>query len=452
MKNLRLIAFAALAFSAAGCESVVEDLNVNPNEFTAVPASLVLQHVTLNTAAVAEAEPARIAGMWSDQFAGTDRQYITQDRYEVDAATFDEVWADLFQDGIAQAKIAQSLALEEGATQLANYAKMLEGYYAAEAALIFGDVPFTQVNDLEIADPAYDSQRDVINAAVSLIREAASGPGSGSAVSVGNQTFTSASSWGQFGNALTARYLLATRDYSGALTSARAAAFDDPSNSVDIIHSTTNFAENLFFQFEGEQRTDYLSFGTAGSEQSTLLSILADTTSMSRADAKTNDAARLAYFMSGVSNGLYKLNVTPTGFFAADQDFPVIGYPEVQLIIAECAARAGGAANLQSAVDALNNARNFWDGVLGTDNYTDYVVADFANDDALIDAILIEKYVSVFGLPTFYDFVRTNNRIGADTDVRTTPAQRFLYPSTEISSNSSFPGLKTLNDPTPINM
>lgn len=452
MKNLRLIAFAALAFSAVGCESVVDDLNVNPNEFTNVPAILVFQHATLNTAAIAEAEPARIAGMWSDQFAGTDRQYITQDRYEVDAATFDEVWADLFQDGISQAKIAQELALEEGATQIANYSKLLEGYFAAEAALMFGDVPFSEVNDLEISDPAYDSQRDVLNDAVGLIREAAAGSGSGVSVSTGNETFTSASTWGQFGNALIARYQLAAADYSGALTSALAAGFDDPSNSVDIIHSTTNFKENLFFQFEGEQRTDYLSFGNEGTEQSTLFSFLSDTTSMSRADAKTNDAARLAFFMSGVSNGLYKLNVGPTGFFAAAQNFPVIGYPEVQLIIAECAARDGSAANITLAIEALNNARNFWDGVLGTDNYTDYVATDFADNDALIDAILIEKYVSVFGLPTFYDFVRTNNRIGADTDSRTSPAQRFLYPSTEISSNSSFPGLKSLDDPTPINM
>ncbi|OAV42693.1 SusD/RagB family nutrient-binding outer membrane lipoprotein [Lewinella sp. 4G2] len=447
---MKKILYAALLSSAAlftGCESVVDDLNVNPNEFTEVPAQLLFNQTVLNTAAIAEAEPARIAGMWSDQFAGTDRQYIVQDRFEVNPAIFDEIWGDLYQQGISQAQLAQESATASGQNAIANYASLLEGYYAAEAALMFGDVPFNEVNDLEIADPAYDDQESVLSAAINLIQTATGGTGAGNSVSTANEVYTGTATWGEFGNALLARYYLAQGDYPSALTAARAADFEDTSDDVSIIHTTTNFQENLFFQFEAEQRTDYLTFGNVGTVQSTLFNILSDTTAMSRGDDDTDDAARLALLSSGPAGGFYRLNVLPGGFFAADASFPVIGYPEVQLIIAEAAARTG---DDDAAIAALNKARNYWDTLTGTDSYSDLDDDDFDNDDDLLEAILVEKFVSVFGLPTFYDIIRTDNLIGADMDTRNTPAQRFLYPSTEESSNSNFPGTKDLDTPTAV--
>ena len=186
MNNLRLLALSAFMLSIFGCESVVDDLNVNPNEFTDVPAELSFNHVVLNLAAVAEAEPARVAGMWSDQFAGTDRQYINQDEYGVDDSTFDEPWADLFQQGIAQAQIAEAGAEASGNSVLASLSRGLQGYYAAEAALMFGDVPFSQVNDREFSDPEFESQRSVLMQAIELLSEAASGPGANEPTSRSN--------------------------------------------------------------------------------------------------------------------------------------------------------------------------------------------------------------------------------------------------------------------------
>jgi hypothetical protein len=61
----------------------------------------------------------------------------------------------------------------------------------------------------------------------------------------------------------------------------------------------------------------------------------------------------------------------------------------------------------------------------------------------LVLEILLEKFCSVIGLPTFHDVLRTNNLInvpikGSGTDII---PQRFLYPATEDASNSNFPGL-----------
>lgn len=442
VKQLRLPFFAVFIASFFGCQSYVEDLNVNPNEFTDISTALILNHSVLNLVAIQEAEPARIAGMWTDQFTGSDRQYITQDNYGVNDADFNATWADLYRGGFSQAQIAAEKAQEEGSTILLGVAQILQGYYAAEAAMLFGDVPFSQAGDpAQFPDPVYDPQADVLNSALGLLEEGARNAGDLS-VTAANSVLSSTATWAQFAQALEARYRLALRDYPGALAAAQAADFSSPAKSVDIIHTTTNFSENLFYQFEAEQRSDYLTF-----DESHLIRLITPDSEIYRGDAKTDDTNRFNYY-SLPSADFRRLNVGVGGLFAADQDFPVIGYPEVQLIIAEAAARTG---DEDLAIAALNNARNFWDGVLGTDDYIDYVAGDFASTDELLLTILTEKFVSVFGTPTFYDIIRTDNLIGTDLDGRDTPVQRFIYPATESSSNLNYPGLKTLDEPTPIN-
>ncbi|MEL6669970.1 MAG: SusD/RagB family nutrient-binding outer membrane lipoprotein [Bacteroidota bacterium] len=447
MKNLRILAGIALMSSVFACQSIVDDLNVDPNNFTEISTELVLNHSVLNLASIQEAEPARIAGMWTDQFDGSDRQYITQDNYGVGDADFDAIWADLYRGGLAQARIAKAQAEAEGVQVFQGIAEITEGYYAAEAALLFGDVPFDQASDIDqFPDPMYEDQFKVIADAIALLDRGAGNTGTFSATT-GNSVLSTSSTWAEFASALKARYLLARRDYSGALAAAQAAGFDDAASSVDIIHTTTNFSENLFYQFEAEQRTDYLTFD--GSYLQRLLAPGDSINLADRADAKTDDSNRynLYTFEAG---GFIRLNTNEGGLFSASSNFPVIGYPEVQLIIAESALRLT-TPDVDLAIASLNNARNFWDDVMGTDDYQDYVAADFADNDAILFAVLQEKFASVFGTPTFYDVIRTNNLIGTDLDGMDRPAQRFIYPSTERSSNSNYPGLLGIEVPTPIN-
>ena len=442
MKLFRTIALAGLVAGTFGCKSVVEDLNINPNEFTDISTSLLVNHAVLNLASIQEAEPARIAGMWTDQFTGSDRQYITQDNYGVDDSDFDATWRELYRDGLSPARGAKAKAAAEGATSFEGIATIMEGYYGAEAALLFGDVPFSEAdNATDFPDPAYDSQESVLSSAIALLNAGASLTGD-LGVSGGNSILTGSATWAEMAKALEARYKLAMKDYPGALAAAEA-SFDDPADEPSIIHTTVNFAENLFFQFEAEQRTDYLTFNG-----SYLSRVLSDTTDITRTSDKTNDTNRREFYQY-TAGGFDRLNTNPGGLFAADANFPVIGYPEVQLIIAETAQRGG---DNDKAIQALNNARNYWDGVMGTDDYADLDEDDFDDDDALLEAIMLEKYVSVFGLPTFYDVIRTDNILGVDLDGRDMPVQRFIYPSVERSSNENYPGIKSLDDPTPINM
>ncbi len=435
----------------SSCKGLVDDLNDDPNNFTDATAELLLNQAMLNIASVGEADPARIAAMFTDQMTGSDRQYTSYNAYNVTANNFDAIWEDVYQRGVTQAQLAKEKAVAEGNPIFQGMAQILEAYYFGEGAALFGDVPFSQVNDVDqFPDPQYEGQMTVFDGVQKLLDEGINNAGDFAA---GNQIFNTGASWAEIGYALKARYYMVTKEYGAAKAAAENAGFTSDAKSVKIIHTTANFSENLFWQFEVEQRGGYLTWGN-----SYLWSMLNDTMTVYRGNTKTDEGARFAYYASGTD-----LNTSATGLFAVDSDFSIISYEEIQLILAEAALRVDNT-DLTTALDALNNVRNGWDAKLGTDVYQDYDLADFemggiANTEdesqsgALIREVLEEKFISVIGPPTFYDVNRTKNMLNVpikNTNAVTIP-QRFLYPQTESASNANFPGLVDLYEPTEAN-
>lgn len=434
----KYIASILSVFALLSCEAPVEGLNDNPNAFTDAPISLLLNHALLNVASIAEAEPARYGAIFSDQLTGVDRQYGTLNLYSVTGADFDEVWDDLYGRGISQTQIAKQKAQDGGNALVEGQALILEGYYFAEAALVFNDVPYAEVNSLDFADPIYEEQESVIRAAIGLIDQGISKVGSASAV---NNVFETTSSWAQVGNALKARYLLSLREYQNAHDAAVAANFSSNDNDWSIKHTTANYGENLFWQFEVEQRQDYLKV-----ENSYMSRLLKDGEDVYRGNAKTDETARYNFYVA--PNGL-SMNTTD-GFASQTRNYPVVSFEEVQMIIAEAAARLNLATN---SLEAINKVRAS-NAVKFSSQYDAYTVSDFEVGgmvnhgestpfNAMIKEALLEKYCSVIGVPSFLDVNRTNNLINVpikNANVTTIP-QRFIYSSAEQASNSNFPGL-----------
>ena len=428
----------------AGCSSLVDDLNNDPNSFTDITLELALNQAQLNQASLVGGFPAHVATMWTDQFKGTDRQYLSYDQYDITAADFDDEWEDIYQRGVVQAQLAKQIAQEQGVPALQGVASILEGYYFGEAASMFGDVPFSQANMIEqFPSPAFDPQSDVLRGAVALIDAgiALVGDLTLAETSMNNNIYVSEATWAQYGNALKARYLLGLMDYDGAFAAAQAANMTMDSEDVAIESRTADFSENLYWQFEFEQRNGYLSVGDLERGFSYLQQLLSDTSAVSRMAPGTNDEARYDFFVQpGDSTDSYvRYNITD-GFAAQTAPLTIISVAEVQLILAEAALLKSNP-DRAAALAGLNAAREYWDMKLGTDNYDDLDDADVGDDVALRRAILEEKYLSVIGLPTFYDMNRTRNLLGIPSEIGRPIARRFLYPSTESSSNDNFPGV-----------
>ena len=147
-----LIYIMTLFLLLTSCEDIVEDLNNDPNNFQNTSLNLILGSAALNIASIAESDLARYATIFSDQFMGVDRQYGTLNGYSVTQANFDRHWESLFQRGITQAQIAKQKAVDSNALLEEGISLILEGYYFAEAALLFGDIPFSQVNKIEYSE------------------------------------------------------------------------------------------------------------------------------------------------------------------------------------------------------------------------------------------------------------------------------------------------------------
>ena len=104
------------------CEKYTEDLNTDPNEFITAPSELIIGQAQLGWMQLATSNSARYAGIFMNQFTGEDRQYVTVNQYSTTAADYDDTWDDALVDGIAQAQLAKSLALEDGNQILAGIA------------------------------------------------------------------------------------------------------------------------------------------------------------------------------------------------------------------------------------------------------------------------------------------------------------------------------------------
>lgn len=419
----------------------------NPND-QAVPPRGTYQAL-LNTAilqtALQSSDMARLSSFWVGQFGVAERtntagllppQGVSSDR-------FDEIWGNLYNLGYINAVDAEVLANTEADEVASGIAKIMQAYFVAETAMLFGDVPFTEAGDpINFPQPAYDPQEDVLNAAIDLLADGSAATTNRSITEL-NGVLVGTATWPQFASALTARYQLALGNYEEALLAAQSANLLTTDAEIRIPHQDMEGSQNLFYNFDQNQRR-----GVIHLEDSHLTNLLSSLSEESRADEKTVDTSRFFHFAKESQDYDYKLNTDPGGYFGAASSFVVMGVPEVQLIIAECAARLE---QRQLAIDALNVARNYWDERLGVDDYQDYVDDDTAvAADQLLRTILTEKYLSTFGTTAFYDITRTDNFIGVPFEDNRVP-QRFLYPQTELDQNENVPGPFGVFEPTPIN-
>ena len=165
MKNLKyLFIITVLAF--AGCEKSFEDLQVNPNQPTSAPPSLIFQGV-LND---------MYESCWNDnivmrysQFHLCNYNYYGNNEYNWTTAGFDFYTLN-------NVKLMETEAEKLAGSTSNPYSalgKFFKAYFSVRMSLKFGDVPFSQaLQGLENTTPVYDSQKDVFVAALNLLDEA----------------------------------------------------------------------------------------------------------------------------------------------------------------------------------------------------------------------------------------------------------------------------------------
>ncbi len=416
------------------CSNFTDGINDDPNNFTGSPEELLIGQASLEIIKLSESQASRVAGIFSDQFTGSDRQYVTLENYQTTAPDFDDEWDDLYADGLGQAQLAGEKAAENGNNILVGVAQIQQAFLIAEAAALWGDVPYTEALDyVNFPNPKYDSQESVLTAAQNLLSSAISTVGSASVSDAyGDPFFTNNNAtWAEVAHSLKARYFLVAKDYPNAYLEAQQGI---SSSAGDLLasHNNATGAKNLYYQFIVEQRGGYLTVTSSHLRKL----IQGDTP---RLLTTPGDAERDAVYFDG-----NELNTNDGGYFAVDASFPIVSYIETKLIEAEAAHRTGN-----DATTPFNDVRAELAAVYGGS----FPSTTSTGNDLLLE-ILEEKYISLIGsLQVFHDVRRTDNAIGVPikgTGATKLP-QRFLYPQIEINSNENFPGLIDLFTETAVN-
>jgi hypothetical protein len=432
MKKIKNLTVAALGLLSLGCESYVEDVNINPNNFTDAPSGLIIGQAGLASILLSESQPARFAGIFTDQFTGADRQFISYESYQVTAGDFDDTWGNIYTAGLAQTRLVQEKAREDGNKGAEGISQIIEGWLAGEGAALFGDVPYSEaIQPNEFPNPKYDAQADVLNSVQTILSAGITNVQSGGAVPM--PMYSGAYSWVEVAHTLKARYYLIAKDYTNAAKEA-ALGISAPNKTLSAFHSSTIGQQNLYYQFGVLQRGGYLTV-----IRSNLRKLLQG--ERARLLPTPGDAKRSDKYFDGE-----ELNYTPSGYFAIDAAFPLISWSENQLILAEALARTG---NETGARTAFNSVRTD----LAT-TYSGEFPATTATGTTLVNQILEEKYCTLIGsFQVFHDLRRTKNAIGVPVKNSTasTIPQRFIYAQNEINTNESFPGVVDMFTPTPVN-
>jgi starch-binding outer membrane protein, SusD/RagB family len=360
-----------LIFGAAACSQFDlsgPKLDQNPNLATQVrtPDQYMIG-IQAAMYSVQEGGLARTSGIWTQQFAGVDRQYSSTDIYSVGEDDYSPDWNFIFaQGGLIDIRKLQAAVSAVGDRRYLGIAKTIEALEIGTAADIWGDIPYSEADNPDIATPKLDKQLDVYAAIQTLLTGAIADLSAGVGAGPGGADLTyggSASKWIAAAHTLKARFYMHTAEVNAAayaLANAEAKlGISSAANDYLDFHSDVPTEWNVWSQFVYYDRDSYMRAGKA----------LVDTL-QNRGDARLDtDCASgnwcAAYFDGNVGSAPGQ-NLTSASNIAAlrlfgpteNLDFrqPIITWAETQLIIAETAVRAGNGAEALAATNAVRVA------------------------------------------------------------------------------------------------
>ncbi len=452
-----LALFALAGFVLAGCD-FTDGFDKDPNLADDAPADLVLTAAEVGQIQLQEGDFARLAGIFSAQFTGSDRQYSRIENAEVNTDDFVNTWNLAYQQVLAQLMLARERYEEAGDEAAVGVTETHSVLAWLTMTSLFGDIPYSQaLNPDEFPNPAFDPQMEIYDDLRSRIDGAITSLQDGSGVPSGDVFGLSNDQYIGVANTIKARICLHMGEYECAEDAAEN-GIASPSGNLAAPHGGNDDSDaNVYYYFTVVQRDGYLT-----ANNSFAVRLLTPGTAEfdgrpGREGTDETDRAN-SYFdfatsqnpnsvVLNASDGGTPDDTDDDGFFAPKSDFPIVTYAENQLILAEALFRQG---DEDGAREALNEARDAIDTEFGAGDDYDDLDEDLAGDD-LLEAILIEKYLVLIGnIEAFNDVRRTDNFIGIPGKNGGSVPQRFLYARSELNANSSAPAVRGVGQSVPV--
>jgi hypothetical protein len=436
-KYLRFTPLAALVGAAAlaGCNDYLTggDLSNDPNRPSVASATQLFVGVQSNIWALLGSDPARLAGLFDQQFTGGSAQYVALSQsLTIDEQTTNGFFSSLYTGGgLIDARREEALARQTSDSTFLGIAQIQEAIIAGTGADIFGDIVYSQM--YSVANPkldpqlsVYDSVQVVLSNAITNLSRTGStnlGPGSADITYGGRSLAQQRAAWTRLAHTLKARFYLHTAEvrpgaYAQALAESKLGLMD-PADNYIAQFSGNSGEQNFYYQFESD-RPGQLAAGPF------LVNLL-----------ETRNDPRLSTYFNADQTDLSDAMVAP------DASMPLVTAQENLLIEAETAYRGGDQATARSAL----NQEQTIEGVPLT--------ASSVSGTALLQEILTEKYIALFAtIEPWNDYKRTcfpNIAPPSTARGKKFPA-RLLYDANERQTNTNIPGAqaqppRNANDP-----
>jgi hypothetical protein len=445
---------------ASSCESIVEDINSNPNDIliSDVEEKLFLTGGLLANVQMQLGHLNRIGQMYSGQLIGFSSLYSNIYGFSLSTAEANSEWNALYVGVLTNMR---NIASNSSNPLLVGIAQIVEAHAAGTAASIWGDIPYTETGNPDISDPAFDGQVNVYNAVLNLLDQGiANLQGAASSNLVEDIYYQgNKEKWIAAANTLKARFHLHKKDYAAA-ASAAASGISEASGDMRFYPKESNNTsgdKNLFFTIlEGSRAGDIGN--SSGGVESFLIQLLDSNSAVSRNNSKTNEFARLGYYRINSTGG-----AANNGIVAGTEPQNLVTYFENELILAEAKARLG---SIEDGLPHLNNVRAWLNSgghlnknhIGNTFKYEPYELADFNSGGienpnglnaktAFLKEVIEERYVSGFGTHMAYNDARRLRKSDGQYAVpfflvngpNPPYPERMPYATNELKSNENGP-------------
>lgn len=174
INRIKNIFFVALVLSTVSCSKQL-DINIDPNNPTSLSSSVLLPQIEKSVGSALSMG----TGFGNNLSAYTHQMvhYGDADQYGAGGNDYywENGWSYSYGDVITNANIIIKQETEADNMQYVGIAKILKAYMFSVLVDLFGDVPFTEANQLVESDvkyPVYDKGEDIYPALLSMLDEA----------------------------------------------------------------------------------------------------------------------------------------------------------------------------------------------------------------------------------------------------------------------------------------
>lgn len=177
-----------LGVLSAGCDDFLSGPGLTEDPNNPIDASTTAQFVAMqaNMFVRLQGQLARFGGIYTQQLMGSNNQQLQwATRYGVVEGDISGQMAAFYTGaGLRGLRNVQEDAREAGDAQWEGIAKIWEAYAFGTAMSIWGDLPYSEANNPDIATPRLDTQQELYTAVLALLDEGIGlldGPGPGPA-------------------------------------------------------------------------------------------------------------------------------------------------------------------------------------------------------------------------------------------------------------------------------